>query len=277
MYSRCSSTRRGFTLIELMIVISIVAILIALLLPALRSAREATHRVVCASNLRQTGIGMITYGNDHDRLPNRNIKYSYFRIFTQDDGDGDLERLVSEGYQDGQQRVCPASFYASQPNFRVEGWFDPSTDLYEGPRTSGTYNYTGGGRPYNPSPKRRLARPIASDMIVTPHEYLMMQDWYEPPVGVLGSNRTNSKWSGNRSSNHASWQDPTGLNALFADGHVAWNTDDSLVSHNLLTFPDNASFMLHENWLRFVLNGVVTSGVGDGINIYRSEVARVQP
>ncbi|MEM6457817.1 MAG: DUF1559 domain-containing protein [Planctomycetota bacterium] len=57
--------RRGFTLIELLVVISIIAILIAILLPTLRSAREAAKAAVCSSNMRQIGLGILTYASDY--------------------------------------------------------------------------------------------------------------------------------------------------------------------------------------------------------------------
>lgn len=56
----------GFTLVELLVVISIISILVAILLPALSKARQATYRISCASNMRSVGLaGLIMYANDH--------------------------------------------------------------------------------------------------------------------------------------------------------------------------------------------------------------------
>lgn len=103
---------RGFTLIELMVVISIISLLIAILLPALSAARNTARTTLCASQLRQIQIGLINYASDGDgRLP-----YSKFGLANAGNP-GTWHwagKLVEEGYITDKRSFWCAS--------RDEGW-----------------------------------------------------------------------------------------------------------------------------------------------------------
>ncbi len=68
--------RSAFTLVELLVVVSIIALLISLLLPALRNAKAAANSTVCLSQMRQTALGTLTYTTDH----RGSLPYRYFQL-----------------------------------------------------------------------------------------------------------------------------------------------------------------------------------------------------
>jgi prepilin-type N-terminal cleavage/methylation domain-containing protein len=63
------SFNNGFTLLELMVVLAIIGVMLAMLIPAVQSARESARRMRCQSNLKQAVLGLHNYHSAHDHLP----------------------------------------------------------------------------------------------------------------------------------------------------------------------------------------------------------------
>ncbi|MBR5416143.1 MAG: DUF1559 domain-containing protein [Thermoguttaceae bacterium] len=66
---KCSKSDSGFSLVELLVVISIISILLGLLVTAVQAAREAGRRAKCANNLKQVALAIQMYHNTHNGLP----------------------------------------------------------------------------------------------------------------------------------------------------------------------------------------------------------------
>jgi prepilin-type N-terminal cleavage/methylation domain-containing protein len=90
--------RFGFTLVELLVVIAVIAILASLLLPALTRAKQRADSAACKSNLRQAGIALTLYTQDHGAYPtllqtsNQVWLSNWKRALSEDDSDDGLRR-----------------------------------------------------------------------------------------------------------------------------------------------------------------------------------------
>jgi prepilin-type N-terminal cleavage/methylation domain-containing protein/prepilin-type processing-associated H-X9-DG protein len=123
----------GFTLVELLVVISIIALLLSILMPALNKVRESGRRVVCASNIKQIGFGLMLYAQDNKgygvnwaagdrhwlyRLSGylgSNASYSYSKT--------DKEWNNSQSRKYPKIRVCPSNNLQKPPYYEsVKGY-----------------------------------------------------------------------------------------------------------------------------------------------------------
>ena len=87
----------AFTLVELLVVISIIALLLSILMPSLQRARAQAKKVVCQSNLRQLNLGLTLYNEDYGRLPNAE------------------RNLIAEGYNANNMPVPPDGWWYTDP------------------------------------------------------------------------------------------------------------------------------------------------------------------
>ena len=160
----------AFTLVELLVVISVVVLLISMLLPALRSARETAQRSVCSSQLRQIHLGVQVYAGDHDDAMPPSYGGSWAYRLTRAKGP------TTHGFGSG------IADYVSDP--RV---FACPTSDGEPRRTGVAFVYDGWG-PLTYTMDMRLSTmgdPITGD------------SWYVPTIGdVTQPSRTPMIWDG---------------------------------------------------------------------------------
>jgi len=213
------SKPHGFTLIELLVVIAVIAILAAMLLPALSKAREKARQAVCMNNLKQIGLAFFMYVEDND---------GYFPNFIWRSADNVHWYMALYPY------VSPHDMHYWAKILKV--FICPSakdvTSQFTGYVTSAkTYCSYGYNDTIPPNPKAaRIKRPtqtlLCCDLIARAGNQAKVRAprcWYHPDwfCALKDSYKANNDWM------VGTWHNG-GPNILWVDGHVSWMTEDQL-------------------------------------------------
>ncbi len=118
------TTRQAFTIVELLVVISLIILLIALLLPGLGLAREQGRRLVCASNARQTATAVLEYSNDYNgRLPTAHVNNMGQRLpWLWDMPEHTVAELAERGIM-REQMYCPSNTHQNDDGLWNWNWY----------------------------------------------------------------------------------------------------------------------------------------------------------
>jgi prepilin-type N-terminal cleavage/methylation domain-containing protein len=145
--------KKAFTLIELLVVIAIIAILAAMLMPALARARNEARKAACISNVKNTGLGFEMYGSDNGRWPG-------YSSTADDIGVGQaIGALRAGNYIDSDDLFsCPANKTEPSWNSSDEEWQDSSGNQDASLLGYGMDAANGGdvGIPGSPDPMRAV-------------------------------------------------------------------------------------------------------------------------
>jgi len=134
----------GFTLVELLVVISIIALLLAILLPALQSARQVARSTACLSNLRQAGQALHLYAADHDGILPRPASLTAKQVFIQIDRTVQRDQPDNDGRFGATYMRCPSAEirqWASQPSYAPDQTWTYGVNYMGGPTSEPGFGF----------------------------------------------------------------------------------------------------------------------------------------
>src|SRR4051812_18234684 len=109
----------GFTLVELLVTIGIIAILMSMLMPALSRAKQKANKIECMNNVRQLGLSATLYAGDHDGEYPRRLQMTNAWMFALKPYYGNYSKTNNAGSKEGNSRIlkCPSDRWLEWRSF----------------------------------------------------------------------------------------------------------------------------------------------------------------